>query len=157
MLSLSKIVAAVVGVFSTPPEVKMDLYDAAGPCVLGKKYFTHLRRWVADQYGWDVELSNHGGATLCWVVEQGNKPGMYYFFYTWAECSMKPDPETGRLDQFCRKTGRLECLANFQKFAKLHTEVRNTCPSVEDAREYVSEQFKICKERYYPQVWEEYV
>lgn len=156
MWSLSKMVSAVVNVF-VKPEVKMDPYDAAGPCVLSKKYFTHLRRWVPDSYGWDVELSNHGGATLCWVVEQGNKPGTYYFFYTWAECSLKPDPETGKLDQFCRKTGRLECLANFSKYAKLHTEVRSSCPTVEEARDYVTEQFKICKERYYPKVWGEYV
>lgn len=154
MWSLSKMISAVVNVFVTP-EVKMDPYDAAGLCVIGKKYFTHLRRWVPDAYGWDVELSNHGGATLCWVVEKiGDE---YYFFYTWAECSLKPDSETKKLDQFCKKTGRIECLSNFQKYSKLHTEVRKECLSVEEARDYVTEQFKICKERYYPKVWGEYV
>lgn len=131
-------------------------YDTPHPCVLGKKYFTHLRRYVEDPLYLGVELSNYGGATLCWVIEKAHKEGTYYLFYTWSECSLKPDPETGRPDQFCKKTGRLICLENFTKHDKLHVEVRNNLLTVAGAREYVIEQFKICKQPFYKDVWTEY-
>lgn len=132
-------------------EIKMELYRDGFPCVIGKKYFTHLRRYVWEPDQGDLVLSNFGGATLCFVVENGAQPGTYWVFYTWSECNLKEK------DQFCRKTGRIVCLENFSKRPmRLHTEVRKAIPTVDELRDYVIDQYKICKSKYYHKVWGEY-
>lgn len=127
-----------------------DPYEDDPPCVIGKEYFTHLRRWVWSDKELDITLSNFGGATLCWRVEKGQSDGTYWLVYTWSTCNLKEK------DQFCRKTGRENCLENFKsKPRRLYYEVREGVPTITETRDYVIDQYKSTQHRFYKKIWTE--
>lgn len=124
-----------------------DYNDDRDPyCVIGKTYYTHLRRYEVR-----AEPSNHGGATLAWRVFKDDD--YYSIEYTWSECNLKEK------DQFCKKTGRTLCddrLAD--RDVKLPMlELSDFHPTVHATRDFVIDEFLRYKQRYQPNVWEEYL
>lgn len=128
-----------------------SLYLDDPGCILDKNYFVHVRRYTWDDFDCDTYLSNHGGATLCFRVEKGAQEGTYWLVYTWAQCNLKEK------DQFSRKIGREVCLDNFKHHPKhVFWECRTGLPTVNKTRDYIIDQFRIFKSKYYSKVWQEY-
>lgn len=131
------------------PYYDEDEHTRGFPCVIGKTYYTHLRRY-SRRNSEAVEISNHGGATLAFRVFKDDEH--YSIEYTWAECNLKEK------DQFCKKTGRQLCDDRLNdKDVKLPMlELSDFHPTVSETRDFVIDEFMRYKQRYYSNVWKEY-